>query len=109
MLILHTKGKRSAKPHVTPIMYLKDGDRYMVFASKAGADTHPDWFHNLKANPDVQIEVGDEKLDVHADEIVGRDRDAIYKRQVSLFPSFGEYERKTKRVIPVVALSRKKK
>jgi deazaflavin-dependent oxidoreductase (nitroreductase family) len=109
LLLLHTSGKRSGKPRVNPMMYLKDGDRYLVFASKAGADTHPDWYHNLKANPEVQAEIGDETIDVHAEEITGRERDDIYRRQATLYPGFAEYERKTKRVIPVIALTKRKK
>jgi deazaflavin-dependent oxidoreductase (nitroreductase family) len=109
LLLLHTAGKRSSKPHITPVMYLKDGERYLVFASKAGADTHPDWYHNLKANPHIRIEVGDETIDVQAEEIMGHERDTLYKRQATLYPGFAEYERKTKRIIPVVALTRKRK
>jgi len=108
LLLLHTIGKRSGKPRVNPVMYLKDGQRYLVFASKGGSDTHPDWYYNLKGHPDVQIEVGDQTIDVHAEEIVGPERDSLYKRQVSAYPSFGDYERKTKRVIPVVALTKRK-
>ncbi|MDG6926366.1 MAG: nitroreductase family deazaflavin-dependent oxidoreductase [Nitrososphaerota archaeon] len=107
LLLLHTKGKRSGKTHVVPIMYLKDGDRYLVFGSKAGADTHPDWFHNLKTHPDVTVEIGDETVPMHAEEIKGHERDALYRRQATLYPGFAEYERKTKRVIPVIALTRK--
>jgi deazaflavin-dependent oxidoreductase (nitroreductase family) len=109
LLLLHTVGKRSGKPRVNPMMYLKDGERYLVFASKAGADTHPDWYYNLKAHPDVQIEVGDETIDVHAEENIGLERDTLYARQATLFPTFADYERKTKRIIPVVALTKRKK
>ena len=109
LLLLHTTGKTSGKSRVNPMMYLKDGERYLVFASKAGADTHPDWFNNLKAHPDVQIEVGDEKIDVHAQEITGHERDTIYKRQAAIYPNFAEYERKTKRKIPVIAFTARKK
>jgi deazaflavin-dependent oxidoreductase (nitroreductase family) len=109
LLLLHTAGKRSGKPRVNPMMYLKDGERYLVFASKSGADTHPDWYYNLKANPDVQIEVGDETIDVHAEEVVGPEHDTLYKRHATLYPTFTDYQRKTKRIIPVVALTRKKK
>jgi deazaflavin-dependent oxidoreductase (nitroreductase family) len=105
LLLLHTYGKRSGKPHVNPVMYLRDGERYLVFASKSGADTHPDWYHNLKANPDIKIEVGDETLDVHAEEIRGPERDKLYARQASLYSGFAEYQRKTKRVIPVISLT----
>ena len=66
------------------MMYLKDGDRYLVFASKAGADTNPDWYHNLKAHPNAQIEVGDETIDVRAEAIIASERDRLYARQASL-------------------------
>jgi deazaflavin-dependent oxidoreductase (nitroreductase family) len=108
ILLLHTVGKRSGKTHVVPIMYLKDGDRYLVFGSKAGHDYHPHWFLNLEADHNVKAEIGDETLDMHAEEVTGPERDALYKRQVAAFPTFGEYERKTKRKIPVIALTRKK-
>jgi deazaflavin-dependent oxidoreductase (nitroreductase family) len=109
LLLIHHTGARSGKSRVNPVMYLKDGDRFLVFASKGGAPTNPDWFHNLKAHPDkVQIEVGDVKLEVRAEEIKGADRDRLYKKQSTLFPNFDEYQRKTKRIIPVVALTPKK-
>ncbi|MHB1909434.1 MAG: nitroreductase family deazaflavin-dependent oxidoreductase [Nitrososphaerales archaeon] len=104
LLLLHHTGARSGKPRVNPMMYLKDGDRFLVFASKGGADTNPDWYRNLKAHPDVQIEVGDETIDVHAEEIKGAERDRLYARQASLYPSFAQYQRQTKRLIPVMAL-----
>jgi deazaflavin-dependent oxidoreductase (nitroreductase family) len=105
LLLLHSTGARSGRERVNPMMYLPDGDRYLVFASKAGADTNPDWFHNLRANPDARIEVGDDVLDVRAVEVTGAERDAKYAEQAALYPGFADYERKTDRVIPVVALS----
>jgi deazaflavin-dependent oxidoreductase (nitroreductase family) len=107
LLLLHTTGAKSGQERVNPVMYLADGDRFLVFASKAGADTHPDWFHNLRANPDARIEVGDEVLDVRAEEVTGAERDEKYAEQAALYPGFADYERKTDRVIPVVALSRR--
>ena len=109
LLLLHSKGKRSGKVRVNPVMYLKDGDRYLVFGSKGGADTHPDWYLNLLANPDTQVEVGDETIDVHAVDIKGSEHDTMYARQAKLYPGFAEYQRKTKRIIPVIALIRKKR
>ena len=106
LLLLNTIGRRSGKIHVTPVMYLKDGERLLVFASKGGADTHPDWYFNLKAHSDFKIEIGDETVDVHAEEVTGSERDTLYNRQVALYPRFGEYQQKTKRIIPVVALTR---
>ena len=105
LLLLHHTGARSGKVRINPMMYLKDGNRYLVFASKAGADTNPDWYFNIKAHPDdIQIEVGDETIDVHAEEIKGPERDRLYARQASLYPGFAEYQLKTKRIIPVIAL-----
>jgi deazaflavin-dependent oxidoreductase (nitroreductase family) len=109
LLLLHTVGRRSGKPRLNPVMYLRDGERYVVFASKAGADTHPDWYENLKANPDVLIEVVDDTIDVHAEEIDGPERERLYERQASIYPNFAEYQSKTKRVIPVIALTNKQK
>ncbi len=107
LLLLHHKGARSGKQRVNPVMYLKDGDRYLIFASKGGHDYHPHWYHNLKAHPDAEIEVGDETVSVRAKEVRGAERDRFYAKQVSLYPQFGEYQRKTKRVIPVIALTRR--
>ncbi len=108
LLLIHHKGARSGKSRINPVMYLKDGDRYLVFASKGGASTNPDWYHNLMAHPDdVQIEVGNEKIDVHAEEIKGPERDRHYKKQSSLYPGFAEYQQRTKRIIPVVAFTPK--
>jgi deazaflavin-dependent oxidoreductase (nitroreductase family) len=105
LLLIHSKGARSGKSRVNPVMYLKDGERYLVFCSKGGAPTNPDWYYNLKAHPDVQIEVGDNTMEVHADEVKGPERDRIYAKQASLFPNFAEYQSKTKRVIPVMAFT----
>ena len=107
LLLIHTVGRRTGKHRVNPLMYLRDGERYLVFASKGGADTHPDWYFNLKAHPDIQIEVGDDTIDVHAEEVLGREHDTLYSRQATLYPQFGDYQRKTKRIIPVIALTNK--
>src|SRR5438094_9381557 len=80
LLINHT-GARTGKHRTNPVMYLKDGHRYLVFASKGGAPTNPDWYHNLKAHPDVKIEVGTETIEVRAEEVTGAERDKIYKRK----------------------------
>ena len=104
LLLLHHRGARTGRPRVNPMMYLKDGSRYLVFASKGGAPTNPDWYHNLRAHPDVEIEVGDETIGVHAEEVKGPERDRFYARQASLYPQFADYQKKTKRTIPVVAL-----
>jgi deazaflavin-dependent oxidoreductase (nitroreductase family) len=106
MLLLHTKGRRSGKEFVNPLAYYADGDRYLVFASKGGADTHPDWYLNLVAAPTAHIEVGSESFDVRVTELHGAERDRLYAAQAEVMPNFGEYQASTKRVIPVVALNR---
>ncbi|OZE76485.1 nitroreductase family deazaflavin-dependent oxidoreductase [Rhodococcus sp. 15-649-1-2] len=105
LLLLHTVGAKSGADRLSPLMYLPDGDRYVIFASKAGADTNPAWYHNLLANPAARIEVGDDTIDVVAREIEGDERDALYRKQAELYSGFADYEKKTTRVIPVVALS----
>jgi deazaflavin-dependent oxidoreductase (nitroreductase family) len=109
LLLIHHKGAHSGKARINPVMYLKDGNRYLVFASKGGADTNPDWYYNLKVHPDVQIEVGDETINVHAEEITGTEHDKLYARQASLYPQFAQYQKQTKRKIPVMAFTPKSK
>ncbi len=104
MLLLHTTGARSGEERINPMMYLADGDRYLVFASAAGRDQNPAWYHNLVAHPDARIEVGDDSVDVQAVELDDAERDAKYAIQAERYPGFAEYERMTTRKIPVVAL-----
>jgi deazaflavin-dependent oxidoreductase (nitroreductase family) len=104
LLLLHHTGARSGRARINPMMYLQVGDQYVVFASKGGADTHPDWYYNMKAHPNVEIEVGDETIDVRAKEITGPERDKLYEHQASIYPMFAQYQLKTKRMIPVIAL-----
>jgi deazaflavin-dependent oxidoreductase (nitroreductase family) len=88
------------------MMYLADGDRYLLFASKAGADTSPGWYFNMRANPRVRVEVGDDVFDADATELEGAERDEKYAEQANRYPGFADYQRKTTRTIPVVALTR---
>jgi deazaflavin-dependent oxidoreductase (nitroreductase family) len=105
MLLLHTIGAKTGRPRVNPLVYLPDGDRYVVFATKGGAPTNPDWYYNLLAHPDVEIEVGDVTIPVHATEVQEDDeRDALYGRQVQRRPGFADYPKKTDRRIPIIAL-----
>jgi deazaflavin-dependent oxidoreductase (nitroreductase family) len=106
LLLLHTTGAKSGEPRVNPVMYLERGDRLMVFATYAGQPVNPAWYHNLKADPKVTVEVGDEVYDAVATEVTGAERDEIYAEQAARFPGFAEYERKTSRKIPVIALTR---
>ena len=107
LLILHSTGAKSGEPRTNIMMYLADDDRYLIFASKAGADDNPAWYWNLKAHPDVRIEVGDDIIDVRATELDREERDRKYALQAQRYPGFAEYEEKTSRVIPVIALTRR--
>lgn len=106
VLLLTTTGAKSGLSRTSPMMYLAEGDRRFVFASKAGAPTNPDWFHNLKANPEVTVEMGTETFGARAEEVFGAERDRIYAEQARRYPGFAEYEEKTTRTIPVVELLR---
>ena len=105
-LLLTTTGKKSGRRHTTPVGYMPDGDRLLVFASKGGAPENPDWYVNLVANPVVNVEVGDDAYEARATVVKGEERDRLYAKQVERSPVFGEYELKTSRKIPVVALER---
>src|ERR1022692_3280672 len=89
------------------MMYLADGDRYLVFASKAGSDRNPEWYWNQRANPDVTIEVGDETIAVHATALTGVERDEKYRIQSERYPGFAAYQQNASRTIPVIALTRR--
>jgi deazaflavin-dependent oxidoreductase (nitroreductase family) len=104
ILLLHHRGARTGTERVNPLAYLADGDRYVIIASKGGAPTNPDWYHNLLANPDVTIEVGTETLAARAVVVTGAERDELYRRQAERLPAFGQYAQRTKRTIPVIAL-----
>jgi deazaflavin-dependent oxidoreductase (nitroreductase family) len=106
LLLLHTTGAKTGLERVSPMMYMQVGDSWAVFASKAGADTNPDWYHNMIANPNVQIEVGTETIDVIGRDLNDDEREPIWTAQKAAYPGFAGYERKTSRQIPVVLLSR---
>lgn len=105
LLLLHTTGARSGRSYVKPLMYLPDGERYVVFASKGGAPENPAWYHNLLAHPEVEIEVGDDTFTVRAEEVTGAERDRKYAEQAAAWPGFAAYQEKTRRTIPVVVLT----
>jgi deazaflavin-dependent oxidoreductase (nitroreductase family) len=107
LLLLHSTGAKSGQERVNPMMYQAVGDGFAVFASKAGADSNPDWFHNLKAHPEARIEVGAETLDVTARVLDEDERAPIWAEQKARYPGFADYETKTDRVIPVVMLDRR--
>ncbi len=105
--LLTTTGARSGQQRVTPVVYLQEGERMFVCASNGGMPTHPDWYHNIIAHPEVTVEVGDQKFQAKAVVITGKERDEIYAKQARLMPNFAEYQQQTTRVIPVVELVRR--
>ncbi|MDX6487056.1 MAG: hypothetical protein QOF43_2209 [Gaiellaceae bacterium] len=105
LLLLTTTGRKSGREHTTPMVYTRDGDRLLVYASKAGAPAHPDWYLNLEANPRVVVEVGPDRYEATATPLEGEERDREFAAQVERHPVFGEYQEKTGRIIPVVALA----
>lgn len=106
LVLLHHIGAKSGTERIAPLVYLPDDGRVYIFASKGGADTNPDWYHNLVANPEVTVEIGTETYPATARVLEGAERDEVYARQVDAEPQFGEYQAKTERVIPVVELVR---
>jgi deazaflavin-dependent oxidoreductase (nitroreductase family) len=106
LLLLHHTGAKTGTERVNPLVYLPMGDDFAVFGSKAGADTNPAWYHNLRAHPDTTIEVGTETLPVHARVAESAERERIWEEQKRENPNFAEYEQKTTRPIPVVVLER---
>jgi deazaflavin-dependent oxidoreductase (nitroreductase family) len=106
MLLLTTTGAKSGAKRINPMMYLNLDDHVYVFASKAGADTNPDWFHNLLAHPEVTVELGSETFNALATALERSERDRVYAVQAERYPGFGEYQEKTTRVIPVVEIVR---
>ena len=104
LLLLHTTGAKTGQERVTPVMYRVVGESYAVFASKAGAPTHPDWYHNLVANPSVRAEIGTQTLAFTARPAQADERERIWAAQKAEFPGFADYEAKTSREIPVVVL-----
>jgi deazaflavin-dependent oxidoreductase (nitroreductase family) len=107
MLLLTHTGAKSGEQRTNPLVYLADGERFIIFASKGGYPTNPDWFHNLKANPNATIEVGTETIDVRATQLHGEERDRLWAANARERPMFSEYEERTTRVIPVIALERR--
>ena len=105
LLLLTTTGAKTGMAHTTPVIYLRDADRYVIFGSNGGAPRHPGWYHNVSANPDVVVEVGTESFPASAAVLEGPVRDELFRRQADRDPSFDEYQAGMARVMPVVALT----
>ncbi len=106
MILITHKGAKSGRTFTTPLVYSRDGDRVVIVASKAGAPTNPDWYHNLVANPAVTVEIGTEKFQARARVTSGQERERLFNAQAKMMPQFNEYKQKTTRQIPVVVLER---
>lgn len=106
VLLLTTTGRKSGVKRINPMMYQQEGDTLYVFASKGGAPTNPDWYHNLVANTKVRVEVGTEAFEATATVLHRAERDRVFEEQVRRYPFFADYQAKTERIIPVVALRR---
>ncbi len=106
LLLLTTTGARTGRLLTKPLGFTRDGDRYVVIASKGGAPTHPAWYHNLVANPRVMVEVGDQRFEARASVAEGAERERLFAQQAAQIPVFGKYQEMTTRQIPVVVLER---
>jgi deazaflavin-dependent oxidoreductase (nitroreductase family) len=106
MILITHAGAKTGTRRTSPLVYLKEGDRIFVVGSKGGAPTHPDWYHNIVKNPRVTVEVGTDRYEADAKVITGPERDRLYGKLVEQMPFFGDYQKKTSRVIPVVELVR---
>ncbi len=107
LLLLSTTGGKTGQRRTHPLVYLSDGDRWIVFASKFGAPTNPDWYHNLVANPVVTVEVGAEVIEADAVVVASPEGDQLFARQVEARPQFGVHQSGTTRKFPVIALARR--
>ena len=106
MILIHHVGAKTRTERVSPLVYFpEDGGRMLIIASKGGSPTNPDWYHNLKANPRINVEVGTQTFPVSAEELDPSERDQVWARLVAERPGFGEYQERTTRTIPVVRLT----
>ena len=106
VVLLTTTGARTGQKRVNPLVALVEDGTLYVFASKAGAPTNPDWYHNLLAHPEVEVEFGGDRFEAVATPVTGAERDRLFAAQVDKQPGFADYEKATDRLIPVVELRR---
>ena len=106
LILLTTTGAKSGLPHTTPLNYSTDGDRLVVIASKGGSPAHPDWYHNLVANPEATVELGRDRFQVRAVVAEGQERQRLFNQQAAQMPFFARYQKNTARQIPVIILER---
>lgn len=107
ILLLTTTGRKSGEERTTPLIHRTDGDRWIVVASKGGAEEHPAWYLNLSKDPDIEIQVKGERFGVEASTVEGDDRARLWSLMTEVWPDYDAYQKRTKRKIPVVALARR--
>jgi deazaflavin-dependent oxidoreductase (nitroreductase family) len=104
VLLLNTVGRKSGRRRTNALTYLDQGDAYVVIASVVGEPRNPAWFHNLKANPETEVQVGSRRIAVRARQAEGAERDRLYSEMAAILPDYAEYADRTERVIPVMVL-----
>ena len=106
LVLLTTKGARTGRPHTTPLMFQRDGDRLLVIASNAGAQKTPDWYHNLTREPRVTVEIGDDSYEADASLLAGAEHERQWAALTAAYPFFADHKRQAGRTIPIVALTK---
>ena len=104
ILLLNTVGRKTGRKRTSPLLYVMDGEDFVIIASKGGAPTHPAWYLNLKANPDATVEVGDREVRVRAEEVDSQEKDRLWQKMVEMYPPYDDYQTRTKREIPLLVL-----
>jgi F420H(2)-dependent quinone reductase len=104
ILLLNTVGRKSGKKRTSPLLYVMDGEDFVVIASKGGAATHPAWYLNLRANPEATVEIGDREVRVEAEVADPEEKPRLWQKMVEMYPTYDDYQRKTEREIPLLLL-----
>jgi deazaflavin-dependent oxidoreductase (nitroreductase family) len=104
ILLLNTVGRKSGNKRTSPLLYVKDGEDFVIIASKGGAPTHPAWYLNLRANPDATVEIGDREVRVRAEEADPKEKGRLWQKMVEMYPTYDDYQKKTEREIPLLVL-----
>ena len=104
ILLLNTVGRKTGRKRTSPLLYVMDGEDFVIIASKGGAPAHPAWYLNLKANPDATVEVGDREVRVRAEEVDSQEKDRLWQKMVEMYPPYDDYQTRTKREIPLLVL-----
>ena len=104
ILLLNTVGRKSGKKRTSPLLYVMDGEDFVIIASKGGAPTHPAWFLNLRNDPEATVEIGDREVRVRAEEADPQEKARLWRKMVEMYPTYDDYQKKTEREIPLLIL-----